>query len=129
MTDDTLNLLIWLVSLIVVGIMVYDVYKNRIRKPRYRINGDGFVEYHSEYGRWRPVSVWNSEIKKRKFTVHDTIRHLQFELKYEGEGREYITSCDSLPYKSLRELEKDQERLIDKENLLLKEIYERYTEK
>ncbi len=126
-SDDILNLVVWLCALMVVGVMVYDAYKYRVRKPKYRINKKGFVEYRNEYGRWRPVCIWNSEVKKRKFTVHDTIRHLQFELEYDGEGREYITSYDSLTYKSLRELENDQEVLIDKENLLLKEIYEKYT--
>ena len=107
--------------------VLYDIYQYWLSKPRYRLDADGFVMYYDvPYNYWSYLTRWDDNSTKRTVTIHDTIRDIVFDYKYEGPGRYKFKmtkeELKNLSYKTCREIHKDQEELIDRENTLLKEI-------
>ena len=96
--------------------------------PRYRMNNDGFIEYYSLiYNNWRLLYVWNDSIDDRVLHIHDTIRGLEYDLKYKGKGRstlyftrENLEFFENI-YHTVKEIDKNQNKLINKEDKYLKE--------
>ena len=98
-----------------------------LSKPRYRLDADGFVMYYyAPYNYWSYLTGWDDNSTKRTVTIHDTIRGIVFDYEYEGPGRYKFKmtkeELKNLPYKTCREIHKEQEELINRENTLLKEI-------
>ena len=98
-----------------------------LSKPRYRLDADGFVMYYyAPYNYWSYLTGWDDNQSKRTVTIHDTIRGIVFDYEYEGPGRYKFKmtkeELKNLPYKTCREIHKEQEELINRENTLLKEI-------
>ena len=107
--------------------VLYDIYQYWLSKPRYKLDADGFVMYYyAPYNYWSYLTGWDDNSTKRTVTIHDTIRDIVFDYEYEGPGRYKFKmtkeELKNLSYKTCREIHKDQEELIDRENTLLKEI-------
>ena len=107
--------------------VLYDIYQYWLSKPRYRFDADGFVMYYyAPYNYWSYLTGWDDNQSKRTVTIHDTIRDIVFDYEYEGPGRYKFKmtkeELKNLPYKTCREIHKEQKELIDRENTLLKEI-------
>ena len=107
--------------------VLYDIYQYWLSKPRYRLDADGLVMYYdAPYNYWSYLTGWDATQSKRTVTIHDTIRCIVFDYEYEGPGRYKFKmtkeELKNLPYKTCREIHKEQEELIDRENTLLKEI-------
>ena len=105
------------------GIRIYNNYH-----PKFRMNDDGLIEYYSlYYNCWRIFYVWNNTIEDRVLHIHDTIRGLEYDLKYQGKGRsaipfnkqKYDFYCSK--YNTIKEIDTVQNHLIDKEDQYLKE--------
>ena len=106
---------------------LYEIYRHWLSKPKYRLDEDGFVMYYDvPYNYWSYLTGWDDNSSKRTVTIHDTIRGIVFDYEYEGPGRYKLKmtkeELKSLPYKTCREIHKNQEELINRENALLKEI-------
>ena len=106
---------------------LYEIYRYWLSKPRYRLDTDGFVMYYDvPYNYWSYLTGWDDNSTKRTVTIHDTIRDIVFDYEYEGPGRYKFKmtkeELKNLSYKTCREIHKEQEELIDRENTLLKEI-------
>ena len=107
--------------------VLYDIYQYWLSKPRYRLDADGFVMYYyAPYNYWSYLTGWDDNSSKRTVTIHDTLRGIVFDYEYEGPGRYKFKmtkeELKNFPYKTCREIHKEQEELINKENTLLKEI-------
>ena len=99
-------------------------YRNN--HPKYRKNDKGLVEYYSlYYNCWRIYYIWNSSIEDRVLHIHDTIRGLEYNLKYKGEGRSAIKYEDlnfwTWKYKKIKDIDDHQNKLIDIEDQYLKD--------
>ena len=106
---------------------LYEIYRYWLSKPRYRLDADGFVMYYyAPCNYWSYLTGWDDNQSKRTVTIHDTIRDIVFDYEYEGPGRYKFKmtkeELKNLPYKTCREIHKEQEELINRENILLKEI-------
>ena len=107
--------------------VLYDIYQYWLSKPRYRLDADGFVMYYyAPCNYWSYLTGWDDNQSKRTVTIHDTIRDIVFDYEYEGPGRYKFKmtkeELKNLPYKTCREIHKEQEELINRENILLKDI-------
>jgi hypothetical protein len=117
------------VVMVVIGVafLLWERIQIDFLKPKYKLDEDGFVMYYyPTYNYWDYVCGWDDNDSKRTVTIHDTIRRLVFDYDYEGPGRYKFKmskeELKNLPYKNVRELHREQRRLIDKEDFLLKEI-------
>jgi hypothetical protein len=130
MTDfvaDHITLITYVTCAIGFIFALHEIYQYWLSKPRYKLDADGFVMYYyAPYNHWSYLTGWDDNRLKRTVTIHDTIRGIVFDYEYEGPGRYKFKmtkeELKSLPYKTCREIYKEQEELIDKENTLLKEI-------
>ena len=105
---------------------VKDWYRNY--HPKFRMNNDGLIEYYSLYYHcWRIFYFWNDKEEYRVLHIHDTIRGFEYDVKYIGKGRsafkydtkQYDLLCKQ--YKRVKEIDNEQNNLIDKEDTYLKE--------
>ena len=117
------------VIMVIVGVafLLWERIQIDFLKPKYKLDEDGFVMYYyPTYNYWDYVCGWDIKDSKRTVTIHDTIRGIVFDYDYEGPGRYKFKmtkeELKNLPYKNVRELYREQRRLIDKEDFLLKEI-------
>lgn len=101
-------------------------YKNN--HPKFRKNNNEFIEYYSlYYNCWRIFYIWNDKKEYRILHMHDTIRELEYDVKYIGNGRSAMKydkhNIDFLRYKfkKTNEIDDDQNILINKEDTYLKE--------
>lgn len=105
-------------------------YQNK--HPKYRCNENMQIEYYSLfYNNWRIFYVWDNQKTMRIVKIHDTIHGIEFGHKYYGEGRESINytldkvlSYYTEKYKTIKEIDDEQNKLIEKENEYLKNILE-----
>ena len=120
-----------LISIIMIaigfGVFSWDFISFNFMKPKYKLDENGFVMYYyPEFNYWSYVCGWDDNDSKRTVTIHDTIRGIIFDYEYDGPGRyKFKMSKDelkTLPYKTCRELHREQTKLIDKEDALLKKI-------
>ena len=124
---DYITLITYVLFAIYFVFALYEIYRHWLSKPRYRLDGDGFVMYYdAPYNYWSYLTGWDDNQSKRTVTIHDTIRGIVFDYEYEGPGRYKFKmtkeELKNLPYKTCREIHKEQEELINRENTLLKEI-------
>ena len=124
---DYNTLITYVLFAIYFAFALYGIYQYWLSKPRYRLDADGFVMYYYDTCKyWSYLTRWDDNSSKRTVTIHDTIRGIVFDYEYEGPGRYKFKmtkeELKNLPYKTCREIHKEQKELIDRENTLLKEI-------
>lgn len=102
-------------------------YKNK-QPIRFKESQNRIYYFSIRFGCWRPVYVWSDEDKERDLLITDTIRGLTYMHKYIGKGREYIIhNHENLNhicslFKTNKEIDDEQIRLIDKENNYLRQV-------
>lgn len=111
---------------------VFIKLKYKLNKPpkfRKSIDGNEDIEFYSEfYKEWKKFCIWNDYDNVRVIHIHDTIHNIEFDYEYTGKGRSYIIYREDTlnkycsKFKTIKELDDDQNNLIDKENEYLKEI-------
>ena len=89
--SDPMNMFwYWFVPICVIVIFCiwYDTFGADSRKPKYRLDKDGYVQfYYRRYSWWINFPIWNDNNDERKIEVHDRVRNLDYTLSYVGPGR------------------------------------------
>jgi len=83
----------WFIPLciIVIGYIWYDTFGSDMRKPKYRLDKDGYVQfYYRRYSQWIDFPIWKDNDEERYVEVHDRVRDLDYTLAYVGPGRAKI---------------------------------------
>ena len=120
-----LCIILWLYCIFVACIKpFYEKYQ----KPRIE-NRNGNIYYYSiHFHCWRPFYIWSDVITTRTIKIHDTIRGLEFDYEYEGQGRVFVPyiSQESIKYycgqfKNNKEIDNNQIELINKEDDYLRQ--------
>lgn len=92
--SDPMNMFwYWFVPIcvIMIGYIWYDMFGSDRRKPKYRLDKDGYLQfYYRRYSWWIDFPVWNDNDDERKIEVHDRVRDLDYTLSYVGPGRAKI---------------------------------------
>lgn len=79
------------ICIIMIGYLWYDTFGSDKRKPKYRLDKDGYLQfYYRRYSWWIDFPVWNDNDDERKIEVHDRVRDLDYTLSYVGPGRAKI---------------------------------------
>ena len=133
----------WFIPMVIIifGYMYYDTFGSDRRKPKYRLDKDGYLQfYYRKFSRWEYFPIWNDMDDERKIEVHDRVRNLDYTLSYIGPGRAKIkfTFDDNAPitrdlitdyfrkvypeFKNSEQLWKLHELYINKENTILNRI-------
>lgn len=133
----------WFVPIcfIIICILWYDMFGSDRRKPKYRLDKDGYLQfYYRRFNRWEYFPIWNDMDDERKIEVHDIVRDLYYTLSYIGPGRAKIkfTFDENAPitrdlitdyfrkvypeFKNSEQLWKLHELYINKENTILNRI-------
>jgi len=103
-------------------------YYKKNKKPIFRSNYDGLLEYYSQYfNSWRIFYIWNNTLKRRTVHIFDIIHNLEFNEYYTGEGLEGIYYNESNIYQNMfktnKDIDKNQIKLINKADNYLKFIF------
>lgn len=92
--SDPMNMFwYWFVPIcaIMICYIWYDMFGSDRRKPKYRLDKDGYLQfYYRRYSWWIDFPVWNDNDDERKIEVHDRVRNLDYTLSYIGPGRAKI---------------------------------------
>ena len=129
MSDEIIIYLIMGAAIILaVGGVIIDGYRSCYSKPKFRRGPDGFVEYKSMRFKptWKKVCIWVHDEEERTVKIHDTIRNRVYDVKYNGPGRAYLRYDNDgwknymADFKRIKDLELNQEKLIDDENEIIK---------
>ena len=129
MSDEFIIYLIMGAAFILfVGNIIIDGYRSFYSKPKFRRGEDGFVEYKSMRYRptWKKVCIWVHNEEERTVKIYDTIRHFVYDVKYIGPGRAYLRYDNDNwknymdNFKRIKDLEDNQNKLIDDENEIIK---------
>ena len=92
--SDPMNMFwYWFVPIcvIMIGYIWYDTFGSDRRKPKYRLDKNGYLQfYYRRYSWWIDFPVWNDNDDERKIEVHDRVRDLDYTLSYIGPGRAKI---------------------------------------
>lgn len=123
-----INLIIGAAFVLVVGNVIIDSYRSFYSKPKFRRSEDGFVEYKSMRFKptWKKVCIWVRDEEERTVKIHDTIRNRVYDVKYNGPGRAYLRYDNDNwkkymdNFKRIKDLEDNQDKLIDDENEIIK---------
>ena len=92
--SDPMNMFwYWFVPICVImfGYLWYDTFGSDRRKPKYRLDKNGYLQfYYRRYSWWIDFPAWNDNNDERKIEVHDRVRNLDYTLSYVGPGRTKI---------------------------------------
>lgn len=120
-----LKLVLILLGLIVICyVFIRTDHRFGKNKARYR-EKNGVLQYKGDAG-WENIRVWSKVEKNRVVKITDCVRGKVFEKTYRGYGVENVRYSEETEehYKTLyptyRDIEKNQEEIIDTENDYLK---------
>lgn len=121
--------------------LYWDMYLSDQRKPKYRIDKDGYVKfYYRRYSQWIDFPIWTDDNDIRQVEVNDRVRDINYTLTYVGPGRvkwrliydvwtpitrHYITKYVRKLYpefKNSEQLWQLHNLYVDKENIILNDI-------
>ena len=86
--DENFWLIFALMTIIIFGYLYYDAFLQDKRKPKYKLDKDGYVMfYYRRYSCWEYFPLWNDNNDKRIIHILDRIRNIDYDISYIGPGR------------------------------------------
>ena len=86
--DENFWLIFALMTIIIFGYLYYDTFLQDKRKPKYKLDKDGYVMfYYRRYSCWEYFPLWNDNNDERIVHVLDRVRNLDYDISYKGPGR------------------------------------------